>query len=627
MVALLSFSNILSPINLKDSMQCLPPKTLRVLIVDDNRAIHDDFRKILCPDSQQTSELEAAESTLFGAPTEMTKTMHFELVSAYQGRDALELVRQSVADKNPYAMAFMDVRMPPGWDGIETTAEIWKLDPDIQIVICTAYSDYSWNELHEKLGHTDRLVILKKPFDNIEVLQLAHAVCEKWRLLQKTRAQVFDLERKVDERTSELRESQQMVLRQERLAAVGQLSAGVAHDFNNILTIILGNAELLLLSPTVKKDSKGSLEEISLAATRAAKLTQQLLAFSRQQVMRSKNVSLVDVTSNLVSMLTRALGERIALRLTDSGDLPPVYADAAMIEQVLMNMVVNARDAMPDGGEVTIGMEVVELNEQQERLDAEARGGKFVCLSVSDTGCGMGAATLKRIFEPFFTTKEVGKGTGLGLATVYGIVKQHRGWVDVESTVGKGTTFRIYFPVANEPAEAPAMETEPLLRPNRHNGVETILVVEDEAAVRALARRIFQNCGYRVLEAASGDQAVEIINRTQEHIDLVLTDLVMPGGISGHELGRMLQARTPSLEVLFTSGYSQDFTVDGFLKEGVNFLVKPYSPPALLQMVRSCLDRRPRSVAELSAPQAPSHAGVSPSAQPQAFAAGGVVLA
>jgi two-component system NtrC family sensor kinase len=413
-------------------MHGMNPKNHRILVVDDNRAIHDDFRKILCLDSQQTTELEATESTLFGGPAETKKVMRFDLDSAYQGKDALELVRQSVAEKRPYAMAFMDVRMPPGWDGIETTAEIWKLDPDVQIVICTAYSDYSWSDLYEKLGHTDRLIILKKPFDNIEVLQLAHSVCEKWRLLQQTRADVFELEAKVDERTAELRETQQMVLRQERLAAVGQLSAGVAHDFNNILTVIQGHAELLLMSPTMKAESVPSLNEIALAATRAAKLTQQLLAFSRKQVMRSKNVSLLEVTSNLASMLTRALGERIALRLKDSGDIPPVYADPAMIEQVLMNLVVNARDAMPDGGEVTIGMEVVELSEQQERQDAEARGGKFVCVSVSDTGSGMDAATLRRIFEPFFTTKDVGKGTGLGLATVYGIVKQHRGWVDVE---------------------------------------------------------------------------------------------------------------------------------------------------------------------------------------------------
>jgi two-component system, NtrC family, sensor kinase len=562
-----------------------------MLIVDDNRSIHDDFRKILSPDLQEAGELAAAESALFGAPAETTKAMQFELDSAYQGREALELVRQSVADRKPYAMAFIDVRMPPGWDGIETTAAIWQLDPDIQIVICTAYSDYSWSELHDKLGHTDRLVILKKPFDNIEVLQLAHAVCEKWRLLQQTRANVFELETKVDERTAELRKSQEMVLRQERLAAVGQLSAGVAHDFNNILTVIQGHAEMLLLSAAARPESINSLKEISKSASRAAKLTQQLLAFSRKQVMRSKNVSLVEVARNLSSMLVRALGERIVLRLKGNPEVPPVYADPAMIEQVLMNLVVNARDAMPNGGELTMGTEVVELSERQQQQDPEARGGKFVCLTVRDTGCGMDAGTLKHIFEPFFTTKEVGKGTGLGLATVYGIVKQHRGWVDVESIVGKGTTFRIYFPVANETVDAPARKVEPFPISSGRHGGETILVVEDEAAVRALARKIFQSRGYRVLEAASGDQAVELINQTREYIDLVVTDLVMPGGVSGRDLGRMLQAREPRLKVLFTSGYSQDFAADGFLEEGVNFLSKPYSPPALLQMVRFCLNK------------------------------------
>jgi two-component system, NtrC family, sensor kinase len=579
-------------------MHCLTPKTPRMLIVDDNRSIHEDFRKILSPDLQPAGGLEAAEAALFGAPAETKKAMQFELDSAYQGREALELVRQSIADKKPYAMAFMDVRMPPGWDGIETTAAIWQLDPDIQIVICTAYSDYSWSELHDKLGHTDRLVILKKPFDNIEVLQLAHAVCEKWRLLQQTRANVFELETKIDERTAELRESQEMVLRQERLAAVGQLSAGVAHDFNNILTVIQGHAEMLLLSAAARPESINSLKEISKSATRAAKLTQQLLAFSRKQVMKSKNVSLFEVARNLSSMLVRALGERIVLRLEQGNlEVPAVYADPAMIEQVLMNLVVNARDAMPDGGELTMGTEVVELSERQQQQDPEARGGKFVCLTVRDTGCGMDAGTLKHIFEPFFTTKEVGKGTGLGLATVYGIVKQHRGWVHVESIVGQGTTFYIYFPVANEMVDAPAKKVEPLPISSGRHGGETILVVEDEAAVRALARKIFQNRGYRVLEAASGDQAVELINQTQESIDLVVTDLVMPGGISGRDLGQMLQAREPRLKVLFTSGYSQDFAAAGFLEEGVNFLSKPYSPPALLEMVRLCLNKERDDIA------------------------------
>jgi CheY-like chemotaxis protein len=310
-------------------------------------------------------------------------------------------------------------------------------------------------------------------------------------------------------------------------------------------------------------------------------------------------------------MLARTLGERIVLRLLGDTDAPSVHADPAMIEQVLMNLALNARDAMPDGGTLTMGTEVVELNERQQQQDPEARGGRFVCLTVRDTGCGMDAGTLQRIFEPFFTTKEVGQGTGLGLATVYGIVKQHRGWVDVESAVGQGTTFRIYFPVANGAVEARAPELEPLpIQTGR--GAETILVVEDEAVVRGLVRKIFQNCGYRVLEAGSGDQALQLINQTEQRIDLVLTDLVMPGGISGRELGRRLQAREPKLKVIFASGYSQDFTADNFLQPGINFLSKPYSPPALMQMVRSCLDREPRRDAGATIETQPGREASSP---------------
>ena len=359
-------------------MQRLTPKKSRILVVDDNRAIHDDFRKILSPDASQANDLEMAESALFGAPAATNKTMQFDLDSAYQGKETLELVRQAVAEKKPYALAFVDVRMPPGWDGIETTAAIWKLDPDIQIVICTAYSDYSWDDLHAKLGHTDRLVILKKPFDNVEVLQLAHALSEKWRLLQQTRRQVFELEERVDQRTAQLQEtnrrleteiterkqaefalleSQQMVLRQERLAAVGQLSAGVAHDFNNIMTVIHGHASLLLLGEKVSAAAHEPLREIEKAAMRAAKLTQQLLAFSRKQAMQPRPVNLGEIAGGMAAMLERAIGEHIRLHVTAMPGSPAVQADASMIEQVLMNLAVNARDARPDGGSLSISVE------------------------------------------------------------------------------------------------------------------------------------------------------------------------------------------------------------------------------------------------------------------------------
>jgi CheY-like chemotaxis protein len=262
----------------------------RILIVDDNRAIHDDFRKILCHGNDMSPDFEAAEAALFGAPEQRGQAVQFRMDSALQGQEALRLVEAACREGEPYAMAFMDVRMPPGWDGIEATEAIWKVYPDLQVVICTAYSDYSWNEMQQRLGHTDRLLILKKPFDNVEVLQLAHAMTEKWKLLQQSRAQMSELEKHVAERTAELkasnvklqaeiaersaveqalRQSQELLLRQERLAVVGQLAAGVAHDYNNIMTVVQGHAELLVETEKLSDDAHSSLKEISAAAVRA----------------------------------------------------------------------------------------------------------------------------------------------------------------------------------------------------------------------------------------------------------------------------------------------------------------------------------------------------------------------
>jgi len=459
-------------------MQNLKPA--RILVVDDNRSIHDDFRKILC-DAQPSAELTQAEAALFGEPADGGGATNFRVDSAYQGQEALRLVQQAREENDPYQMAFMDVRMPPGWDGIETTAAIWKRHPDLQVVICTAYSDYSWDDLHARLGHTDRLVILKKPFDNIEVLQLAHALTEKWRLSQQAQVQMDHLEEMVQARTwalqeanqmlaaevnerkeieQALRASQELLLRQERLAVVGQLAAGVAHDFNNIMTIVQGHMGLLLATERLSPQGTASLNEIAAAATRAAGLTQQLLAFSGKQVMRLADVDIAGVTKQLSGMLARALGDKVSLQCAYAPNLPLVRADTRQIEQVLLNLISNARDAMPDGGVVRISLHPVAIRESDAHEDR--RAGQFVCLSVRDNGCGIDPTTKQKIFEPFFTTKDVGRGTGLGLSTVHGIAKQHRGWVEVESELGRGAEFRVYLPVAQSAAVAmPSLETAP----------------------------------------------------------------------------------------------------------------------------------------------------------------------
>jgi CheY-like chemotaxis protein len=286
-------------------------------------------------------------------------------------------------------------------------------------------------------------------------------------------------------------------------------------------------------------------------------------------------------------MLRRLIGEHIHLECESAAGLPCVFADACSIEQVLMNLTVNARDAMPEGGQLTIRTAAVETDVDYVWRNPEARAGRFVCLTVTDTGCGMDSVTKSHIFEPFFTTKGVGKGTGMGLATVYGIVKQHNGWVEVTSEVGAGTTFQIFLPVTEKSPDIIVEKPSPPLR----GGQETVLMVEDELLLKELVQCVLEEQGYRILAASSGAEALQIWNEHNGEIDLLLTDMVMPGGMTGRQLAEQLRPRDPHLKVIFTSGYSQEVVGRDFaLQEGINFLPKPYHPPTLVHMVRNCLD-------------------------------------
>ncbi len=382
-----------------------------------------------------------------------------------------------------------------------------------------------------------------------------------------------------------------------KLEAVGQLAAGVAHDFNNILTIIQGHADLLLQSRTLLDTNEKSVRHISAAARRAGKLIKQLLMFSRRQVMQPRHLNLNEIISNLMPMLQGLLGENITLQFFPAPDLPILYVDVAMIEQVLLNLIINSRDAMPKGGRLTLSTAQQTLDPVAVVLNPEARPGRFVCLTVTDTGCGMDAATLGHLFEPFFTTKEIGKGTGLGLATVYGIMKQHEGWIVVESKVGVGSTFTLFLPEAGKGAATPAApqgDTQTSSRQNMVTGDETILVAEDEPVLRELVVNILEFCGYRIYQAGTGPAAVKVWQEHREEIKLLLTDMVMPGGMSGRQLAERLQQDDPGLKVIYTSGYSPGMAgKDIALLEDFNFLAKPYSPGKLAQVVRESLDGKP----------------------------------
>jgi len=1048
------------------------------LIIDDTPGIHDDFRKIL--NKALTPALDEAGAALFGSPAAPSERVQFVLDSAYQGQEGLAQVEQALTEGRPFALAFVDIRMPPGWDGIETVTRLWAADPDLQVVICTAYSDYSWDQVMERLGRTDSLLILKKPFDGVEVLQLAHALTRKWLLTRKAKSRLADLDTVVNQRTQDLRalndrlhlemaerkqtqvrlsafsalghrlsavptaraaaeiivdvadqllgwdscllelyspaenimrrvlcadiidgrrtecpptkdrnppsglilrviqeggqlilkedvsrmrpgarpfgdtsrpsasimfvrirngtnvigvlsiqsytrnaydhhsletlqaladhcggafdrirteetmhasearykslfenmlegvaycqvlfdqdrpkdliclsvnnafekltgltgvvgkkvtevfpgiqdrhaemmelcgrvsltgrperfeqysarlrawlavttystdqgfftavfdniterkraelrlaafstlgqllsaartakeaariivdvadqlvgwdacmcclyspteslmtdllamdvidgkraecgpilnrvppsptarraieEGGQLILREpaelaradgvpfgdherrsaslifvpirngqnvigvlsihsytphaydrhsletlqaladhcggaleriraqeardqsearyrlseaqlrqsQKMEAVGHLAGGIAHDFNNLLAVIRGNTEVALMTDGQVSDmASDCLNQVVAATERAASLTRQLLTFGRKQVIQPRSVDINEVIGNFTKMLKRIIGEDILLQWSYAARLPAIRADIGMLEQVLVNLAVNARDAMPKGGQLFILTESIRIEAAHSSAHPQARAGDFVCLSVTDTGAGIAAEHLPRLFEPFFTTKEIGKGSGLGLATVYGIVQQHEGWIEVTSRLGAGSAFKIFLP-AIEPPPAAVSVAEPV-EAEPAGGSETILVVEDDEAVRALTSLILKKAGYRLHEAATGLQALELWRARKGEISLVLTDMIMPGDMDGRELAEQLLAERPNLKIIFVSGYGGDaFEKDpAFLQRtGAAFLEKPFHRDTLLRTLRESLGEK-----------------------------------
>jgi PAS domain S-box-containing protein len=384
-----------------------------------------------------------------------------------------------------------------------------------------------------------------------------------------------------------LHASEEQLRQSQKLEAVGQLAGGVAHDFNNLLTVINGYSDLLLRKLNQGDPLRLNIEEIKKAGERAASLTRQLLAFSRRQVLQPKVLKLNAVVSDVDKMLRRLIGEDIDLLTVLEPSLGQIKADPGQIEQVILNLAVNARDAMPQGGKLTIETRNVHLDNQYARKHLSIRPGHYVMLAVSDTGCGMDSETQAHMFEPFFTTKGQGKGTGLGLSTVYGIVKQSGGNIWVYSEVGKGTTFKVYLPRIDEVVESEEARDTPGELPQ---GRETVLLTEDEEQVRRMTRVILEMSGYQVLEAKSGDEALSIYKQHEGQIDLVMTDVVMPQ-MSGRELARNLETLHPGIKVLYMSGYTDDAIVrHGLLDQEIVFLQKPFTPDALTRKVREVLD-------------------------------------
>jgi two-component system cell cycle sensor histidine kinase/response regulator CckA len=384
-----------------------------------------------------------------------------------------------------------------------------------------------------------------------------------------------------------LRESEEQLRQSQKMDAIGRLAGGVAHDFNNLLTVILGYSEQLLEQTGADESTRRAADEIQGAAQRAAALTGQLLAFSRKQMLEPKEIDLNVSLAGTSRLLRRLIGEDIELEVKLDPDLGPVLADENQIQQVVMNLAINARDAMPNGGRLSLTTANAELDTTYAQQHLPLPAGRYAMLVVSDTGVGMDADTRTRAFEPFFTTKERGKGTGLGLATVYGIVKQTGGYIWVYSEPGQGTVFKIYLPRVDAPATAD-QEVAGLGR--TPTGNETILLVEDEVTVRQLLSGMLERRGYRVLIAGSGEQAVEVAAQHRGPLHLMVTDVVMPG-MGGPELAARLGSLHPELRVLYISGYADDAVLRRGVREGLaSFLQKPFTLDALARKIRDVLD-------------------------------------
>ncbi|MCC7373384.1 MAG: PAS domain S-box protein [Verrucomicrobiales bacterium] len=494
---------------------------------------------------------------------------------------------------------------------VETSSDwIWEVDREARYT-------YASPRIREILGYTPEEVLGRTPFDFMPEddaerirAQFEEAVrdCRAFSGLENTNCHkdghlvvletsgvpLFDAEgrlagyRGMDRDVTSRRHLELQLRQSQKLDAVGQLAGGVAHDFNNILAAILMNFELLREDPNLSAMSQESLRELEADARRAAGVTRQLLMFSRQSVLDIRVLNLNEVVENLLRMLRRLIGEQVTLAFKPSERAPAVEADPGMLEQVLLNLVVNARDAMPRGGCVTITTSLETLDSIQASLNPDRRAGRFACLTVADTGLGIDAATLRRIFDPFFTTKESGKGTGLGLATVHGIVGQHKGWIEAESQVGQGTVFRVYLPASKGVPKSTAKSEVSGLR--RYNGSETLLIVEDESAVRRSLRQILRMMGYQVLEAANGQEALQVWSAEREKIALVMTDMVMPGEMTGLELADRLLREKPELRVIVSSGYSTEISRLGLPAESrITYLAKPYNVGKLGELLRVTL--------------------------------------
>ncbi len=604
----------------------LPRLNRRVLVVDDSPAIHRDFLKILQPrPSSGEHELDELEAALFGQEAEPADlhrelALTFEVDTATQGQEAQEMVARALGDGRPYALAFVDIRMPPGWDGIETTRRLWAADAAVQVVVCSAYSDYSWDQMAQVLGVGDGWVILKKPFDPLEVRQLAHALCRKWDLYRENQSYVGRLEALVRDRTRDLAATNEQLTEQiqgrrlveaelrrsQKLEALGRLAAGMGHEINNPLTYVVANIDFVIdlldqesAAPQAEQiaQMREDLGHARMGADRIGRIVQDMRIFSR---MREEEddlgpVSLgevLDLASKMVASEVRSRAQLV--RRFD--EVPRVWGIQSRLEQVFVNLIINAAQALPAGQAKDNRISLV----LRRARDDDQR----VVVEIQDTGVGIAAEDLERVFDPFFTSKAIGEGTGLGLSICHGIVTSLGGTIEVDSAVGEGTTVRVTLPVAGERQVASPRPASPRVAPAaggagglaiaraRPSGKQPrVLVVDDEELVLSTLKRLLEpRCLVQICH--SGREALAICE--QDDFDVVLCDLMM-GDLTGMDLyDQLKQRQRPVVErFVFITGGAYTQRAEEFLEAVPNpNLTKPIDVQQLHRMVDQLVGQR-----------------------------------
>lgn len=581
---------------------------VRILAVDDEQDTLDLFKEVLCGDmgsEDEKDELEALEERIFGTKTILGTRPCFDVVLCRQGEDAVDAVRAAVEADEPFGVAFIDVRMPPGRDGVWAAEAIRSLDSRIEIVMVTAYSDVDPREIARRVPPVEKLLYIQKPFHPQEILQFSASLGRKWQVEREFLSLRRQLEERVKERTAALMESKRLleVHIQEReraeeerrkleltlqhahkMKAIGTLAGGIAHDFNNLLMGIQGRVNLMELETAATSPNRDHLKSIERIVQRGAELTKQLLGFARggkYQVVPTDLNELIRSSTDLFSHTRK----EILLRLEFAPDLWTVEVDRSQVEQALLNIYLNAWQAMPDGGELCLRTANVVIGEEYLR-PFRVQPGRYVKISITDTGVGMTDEVRRRCFEPFFTTRETGEGTGLGLASVYGITKNHGGIINVYSEVGEGTTFTLYFPASDKEVKARPAEEGRMVK-----GGGTILLVDDEEIIIEVGVGILKALGYEVLVARSGVEAVETYERCREGVALVILDMIMPGE-GGEGVFERLKALDPGVKVLLSSGYSINGKAATIIERGCSgFIQKPYTLNELSQKISEILVR------------------------------------